>query len=117
MNIVNISGWVQGPPEIRVTKDGRRILNFQIAVDGPGENEPYAPIGYILAEGENPGLKPGEKIFAIGPLRHHRTRGLFVAATKIDTLDRPHETQRAGPDDSYIERNWTKYIGVPATRK
>jgi len=87
MNTVRVSGWVQGEPELRVTKDRRRILNFEIAVDGPGP-QPYVPIGYILQPGENLDFKAGAKITVIGPLRHHRSRGLFVAA---DTIDRELE--------------------------
>jgi hypothetical protein len=84
MNTARVSGFVQGAPELRITRDGRRILNFEIAVDDPGPHAPYIPIGYILQPGENLDLKAGEKITAIGPLRHHRSRGLFVAAEKID---------------------------------
>lgn len=86
MNQVRVSGWVQGAPEKRTTKDGRKILNFEIATDDPGPHAPYVPIGYILRSGEDLGLGAGAHILAVGPLRHHRSRGLFVAAKVIKAL-------------------------------
>jgi hypothetical protein len=86
MNTCHVSGWVQGAPELRITKDGRRVLNFEMAIEGPGPREPYAPVAYRLAPRESVELKAGDRVFVTGPLRHHRTRGLFVGATEIMIL-------------------------------
>jgi len=46
MNFCEVDGWIQGPPEVRVTQDSRRILNFEIAVEG--KCGPYVHVGLIL---------------------------------------------------------------------
>jgi hypothetical protein len=81
MNTSTVSGRVQGKPELHVTKDGRRLLNFEIAVEGPGR-EPFCPCAYFLAPGESPTLEAGERVLVVGVLRHHRMRGLFVGASE-----------------------------------
>lgn len=70
MNTSTVSGFVQGKPELRVTRDGRRILNFEVAIEGP---EPYAPIAYCLRPDETPTLEAGRcrsKQFASSGHRH-----------------------------------------------
>ena len=96
MNTCTISGWVQGAAELRVCKDGRRILNFEVDVEGPGR-EPFCPCAYFLAPGESPTLEAGERVLVVGVLRHHRMRGLFVGASEIIILadDKPRQPRAA----------------------
>jgi hypothetical protein len=84
MNTCEVSGWIQGAPELRITRDGVRILNFEIAVDG--DHEPYVPIGFIIRGDGTPDLHAGMKVFVHGALMHHHTRGLVIAATKIRAI-------------------------------
>jgi hypothetical protein len=92
MNSCDVSGWIQGEPEVRTTKDCRRILNFEIAVDG--DNDPYVQIGFILRGDAIPDLHAGTKVHVRGALMHHRVRGLFVAATKIHVLQSDGATSK-----------------------
>ena len=82
MNLASISGFVNGAPEIRTTKDGRRILNFEIAVEGPGK-QPLVPVAFFLDEKESVNVEPGNRVLVMGVIRHHRVRGLFVGANEI----------------------------------
>jgi hypothetical protein len=97
VNTVSISGHVAGDGELRETRDGRRILNFVVGIEGEGE--PYVPVGYILAQGEVPQLHAGDRIFVEGRLKAHRIRGLFLAAKKIRVLNAPNEKE-ARPEAS-----------------
>jgi hypothetical protein len=88
MNSCAVSGWIQGAPELRVTSAGLRILNFEIAVEG--ERAPYVPVGYLLGREEVLKLHAGERVLIHGGLRHHRARGLFLAADTIRVLAIPN---------------------------
>lgn len=91
MNSCDVSGWIQGAPEVRTTKDGVRILNFEIAVDG--DHDPYVQIGFLIRGDDVPDLHAGTKVHIRGALMHHRVRGLFVAASKIHVIDGPTENK------------------------
>lgn len=99
MNTCEVSGWIQGEPEVRITKDCRRILNFEIAVDG--DHEPYVPIGFIIRGDGTPGLHAGMKVFVHGALMHHRVRGLFLAAKQIRVLNAPMNERDARPEAAH----------------
>lgn len=69
-----------------MTKDQRRLLVFQVAIDG--RHEPYVPVAKFLSSGENyVDLKAGENVKVTGTLRHHPRRGLFVSAVEITILE------------------------------
>lgn len=95
MNTVSVSGFIQGAPELRVTKDGRRILNFEVAVEGPGR-EPFCPIAKFIAPDENLTLEAGERVLVVGALRHHRQRGIFIGADRIYILRREEQQRSSG---------------------
>lgn len=98
MNSCAASGFVQGAPELRITRDGRRILNFVIAIAEP--EAPYLHVGYLLRPSEEQNITAGMKIAAYGMLKHHCARGLFLAATKIRIL----ETNGANGQTAHAER-------------
>lgn len=99
MNTVSISGHVQGAAELRVTKDGRQILNFIVGIEGDGE--PYVPCGYLLAHGEAVQLHAGERVFIEGRLKAHRVHGLFLAAKQIRVLNASMNEREARPEAAH----------------
>lgn len=96
MNSCRVSGWIQSTPELRITRDSRRIINFQIAVEGPGE--PYVPCGYLLGRDEVIELRAGERVSIYGRLKHRPGRWLFLAAETIRAIE---ESRASEPEDAH----------------
>src|ERR1035437_7436262 len=90
MNNVTVSGYVQSAPEVRTTRRGQRLINFEIAVEG--DRGPYVPCAFFLGREEVLQLDPGQRVLIHGSLKHSRGRGLFLAAETIRPLaDAPTE--------------------------
>ena len=75
MNTAVLSGKVEGKPELLVTAEGRRVLNFNISVESPGKSV-YLPIAKFLDPREQPDVNDGDRLLLTGTLKHSRSTGL-----------------------------------------
>jgi len=83
MNSVTLSGVVAGDSEQLEISSGRRLLLFDLHVEGPPHQDPCIRIGYFLGDGAPLELKAETRVLVTGRLRHRRDTGIFCAAREI----------------------------------
>jgi hypothetical protein len=92
MNNVKISGRVAGDSELRTVDNGRRLLSFDVSIDGPKGKDPIVHIAYFPREsGDVQKLESGRRVLVEGALRHRFDTRLFIAARIVRLVDATNE--------------------------
>jgi hypothetical protein len=97
MNNVKISGRVEGDSELRTLENGRKLLNFDVSVDGPKGKDPIIHIAYFPSNDRDlQSIESGRRVMVIGALRHRFDSRLFVAAWSVRLLSGRQLTDNRG---------------------